>query len=649
MPRYHRMRQPFLHRSTLCLELLEDRQLLSASPVVPQPVPLMQHQSAPPPSDQPAGLTIFPAVGPAISPAIAAVYTPAQMRTAYGLNLLSNKGQGTTVAIVDAYNDPNITSDLSLFSSYFSLPQMNGVGSNPTFQILTPPGQATPPNPPSGSTWALETSLDVEWVHSIAPYANIDLVHTQNSSGDSLYAAEIDGQPYASGVGYAKTLPGVVVVSNSYGNGEFNGETFYDSQFTTPTNTVAFTFSTGDNGAPGSYPAYSPNVVAVGGTSLYTLSARGVYGSESGWSGGGGGVSRYEPTPAYQSSNGVNFGARSTPDISMDANPNTGVLVIDQYDFPGNFIEVGGTSLSAPMWAGLIALGDQSRIAGGGEALSSIGVLDALYGAYNSSSYLTDFHDVTTGNNGFAAGPGYDLVTGIGTPKAQLIVPLLAGAGGGAPTVQLGSGGTGSGQGINAGIWTNNFRVDYALAALSAPAVVADSSATSQSARSDAASVTAPVNLPLTAAAAVLPGGRGFLAPTMLSSGGGGEDVTDSSAPIDTTTNPVPIEPGQPTALAEGLSLPAVPGTPAVGSSIPVTGWLGVTDAPFASHGPLGIDGDPVMPLLPGVAAREDAVANLTGLAGMALVLGGACTGLTPRKAAVLRPSLRVDLGRRKS
>ena len=96
------------------------------------------------------------------------------------------------------------------------------------------------------------------------------------------------------------------VVSNSYGGGEFNGETFYDPAFTTPNNNVAFVFSTGDSGAPGEFPAYSPNVVAVGGTSLETVSIKGTYGKEIGWSGSGGGVSQFEPTPSYQSSNGVN-------------------------------------------------------------------------------------------------------------------------------------------------------------------------------------------------------------------------------------------------------------------------------------------------------------------------------------------------------
>ncbi len=255
--------------------------------------------------------------------------------------------------------------------------------------------------------------------HAIAPYANIDLVTCQDSSGDSLFAAEVDGQPYSSGVVYAASLPGVVVVSNSYGGGEFNGETAYDGQFTTNPK-VAVTFSTGDTGAPGEYPAYSPNVVAVGGTSLTALSTRGTYGSESGWSGSGGGISDYEAVPSYQSSNGVNFGARSIPDVSMDADPNTGVYVRDSYN--GGWLGVGGTSLSAPMWAGVIALGDQAH----GSPLNSSEVLGRLYGAYNSSSYATDFHDVTTGNNGFAAGAGYDLVTGIGSPQVRGIVGALA-------------------------------------------------------------------------------------------------------------------------------------------------------------------------------------------------------------------------------
>jgi len=424
MPRPDRSRSTVRLRPNLSLERLEERQLLST-------VPLAALSALPPmhPDIQPVGI-ISPSTVPVYP---SEFYTPSQVRTAYGVNQIPGEGQGMTVAIVDAYSQPFIQSDVNTFSSLFGLPQMDGVGGDPTLSILVPTGQSIPGLPPAGTNWGLEISLDVEWVHSIAPYANIDLVTCQDSFLTSLYGAEIVGAPYASGVGFAKSLPGVVVVSNSYGAGEFSQETLFDSQFTTPNNNVAFVYSTGDNGAPGGYPAYSPNVLAVGGTSLYTLSIRGRYGSEIGWSlgsdpgqptlGSGGGVSLYEPTPSFQSSNGVNYGARSIPDVSWLADPNTGVLIVDSLDFPGELAVAGGTSLAAPMWAGLIALGDQAR--GGAGALSSTGVLDSVYGAYNSSSYSTDFHDITSGYNGFSAGTGYDLVTGIGTPKAQAIYNLL--------------------------------------------------------------------------------------------------------------------------------------------------------------------------------------------------------------------------------
>jgi len=424
MPRPDRSRPTVRFRPNASLERLEERQLLSAVPIATSSaLPAMQTDIG---------------VLSAVSSAPPAFYTPSQVRTAYGVPNLINgtlPGQGMTVAIVDAYSQPNIQSDVNLFSSFFSLPKMDGVGSDPTLSVLVPTGQSTPGLPPSGTNWGIEISLDVEWVHSIAPYANIDLVTCQDSSGDSLYGAEADGLSYASGVGYAKSLPGVVVVSNSYGGPEFSGETAYDSQFTTSSNNVAFVFSTGDSGAPAEYPAYSPNVVAVGGTSLYTKSIKGQYGSEIGWSGSGGGVSLYEPTPSYQSSNGVNYGMRSVPDVSWLADPNTGVYIVDTLDIGGSGLGVeGGTSLAAPMWAGLIALGDQAR--GIGNSLSSTGVLDSLYGAYNSPSYSTDFHDITSGYNGHSAGTGYDLVTGIGTPKAQAIFNLLGAV---TPAVTTGS------------------------------------------------------------------------------------------------------------------------------------------------------------------------------------------------------------------
>jgi subtilase family serine protease len=435
MSRVDRPRPAVRLRPTLSLERLEERQLLSTAP-------LGNLQALPPvqPDIQSAG-ELGPLGLPSSFPS--AVYNPSQVRTAYGVNQITDEGQGETVAIVDAFSQPNIQSDVNLFSTFFGLPQMDGVGGDPKLSIMVPTGQSTPGLPPAGTNWGVEISLDVEWVHSVAPFANIDLITCQNSSIDSLYGAEIDGQPFASGVDFAKSLPGVVVVSNSYGGGEFSAETLADPQFTTPKNNVAFVFSSGDSGAPADYPSASPNVVSVGGTSLYTRSLLGKYGSEIGWSLGSdpgaansassGGVSQFESTPSFQSNNGVNLGGRATPDVSWLADPNTGVFVIDTLDSPDNFLEVGGTSLAAPMWAGLIALADQAR--GNAGPLSSAGVLDALYGAYNSSSYSTDFHDITVGFNGFNAGTGYDLVTGIGSPIAPAIDNLLGSA---VPAVAVG-------------------------------------------------------------------------------------------------------------------------------------------------------------------------------------------------------------------
>jgi hypothetical protein len=447
MSRRNRTQLSRRSRLSAYLESLECRQMLSATALAPAAHPAI-------PSMQPSALVVQPSAISINHPAVVsanAVYTPLQLRMAYGITSLPNQGQGATIAIVDAYADPDLTSDLALFSTDFGLPQMDGVGSDPTFKISTPTGQPAPTAPTKG-TWDVEESLDVEYAHSIAPLANIDMVEVTNNTGDYLFGASVDGEPYTDGVTYAANLPGVDVVSNSWGGSEFNGETDYDVEFAQPAshNPIAFTFSTGDSAAPGSYPAYSPDVVAVGGTSLYTSSAKGAYGSEAAWSkttvrgvtsGGGGGVSLYESTPTFQSSNGVNYGARATPDVSSDANPNTGVLVIDSYDNATNFLEVGGTSLASPTWAATIALADGASIAGGGTSLSTSSVLNTLYSTYNSANYGTDFHDVTTGNNGFAAGVGYDLATGIGSPKANALVPVLATGGAATPPPAVTPGG----------------------------------------------------------------------------------------------------------------------------------------------------------------------------------------------------------------
>ena len=216
-----------------------------------------------------------------------------------------------------------------------------------------------------------------------------------------------------------RNQPAVSVISMSFGGSEFTSETDIDDYFTTPAGHQGITFlaSTGDT-PTGGYPAMSPNVVGVGGTFL-TVDSNNNYVGESGWSSGGGGISFVENKPAYQQ--GVvtqSSTKRTVPDVAMVADPNSGVAVYDSYDYPGSsWVQVGGTSLACPLWAGVIAIADQGR------ATVSLQTLDGpsatLPMLYNLPA--SDFHDITTGSNGNAAGPGYDLVTGLGSPIVDKI------------------------------------------------------------------------------------------------------------------------------------------------------------------------------------------------------------------------------------
>ena len=327
------------------------------------------------------------------------VYSPAQIRAAYGFNSLSYNGAGQTIAIVDAYSDPTIAADLARFDQQF------GLAAPPKFTIAQQYNGSSAPAANSG--WAMETAFDVEWAHAIAPGANILLVEANSASLSSLLSA----------VNYARQQAGVSVVSMSWGASDFSGEGTYDSYFTTPAGHTGVTFvaSSGDNGAGASWPAISSNVLAVGGTTL-SLNANGTYGGESAWSGSGGGYSAYESEPSFQRSVQTT-GKRSDPDVSYDANPNTGFYVYDS----GGWYAVGGTSAGTPQWSGLIALANQGRAQAGKAALNN-----ALANVYGLAS--TDFHDITTGSNGYAAKAGYDLATGRGSPIANLVVKDLVNA-----------------------------------------------------------------------------------------------------------------------------------------------------------------------------------------------------------------------------
>jgi hypothetical protein len=370
-------------------------------------------------------------------------YTPDQVRTAYGINNLALDGTGQTIAIIDAYDNPAIIASVDAFdqqvgatSAGETLYQQYGPASS-FVTVVNENGQASPlpgvdPTGAGAANWEMEAALDVEWTHAMAPGARIVLVEANSQSLPDLMGS----------VATAADLPGVSVVSMSWGFQEGQAvfaadEAAYNRDLTTPAGHQGVTFvaSTGDYAAADAeYPAMSPNVVAVGGTTL-TLNADNSYNSETGWGyqsesagafiGGGGGASAFQAEPAYQQSV-QSTGYRTTPDVSFVADPSTGVWIADAYNLPGSnpWETVGGTSLSAPAWAGLIALANQGRVAAGEGTLGSpsdpTASPEALYAIPAS-----DYNSVTTGYNGYNASAGYNLVTGLGTPIANLLVPDL--------------------------------------------------------------------------------------------------------------------------------------------------------------------------------------------------------------------------------
>jgi len=350
-------------------------------------------------------------------------FTPAQIETAYGFNQITfnggsvaGNGAGQTIALIETYNDATIDQDLTNFDNAYGL---SNPGSGWSLSVVGENGGA-PPNSNSTGNTTLETALDVEWAHAIAPAANILVVEANSAEDDDLDSAII----------YAKSISSVSVISTSYGREEEPMDTTEDSYFSTPRNHQGVTFvaASGDGGSV-TYPAASSNVVAVGGTSL-TLNANNTYKSETVWnnqygaSGGGTSIDQSEPT--YQM-NVQSTGFRTTPDVAYDADPLTG------FDVYVNGLMtpevVGGTSAGAPQWAALFAIADQGRVLNGlGTLNGKTQTLPMLYDLAGTSLYSQAFNDVTTGSNGqFSAGPGYDEATGLGSPQANVLVQYLAG------------------------------------------------------------------------------------------------------------------------------------------------------------------------------------------------------------------------------
>jgi len=321
---------------------------------------------------------------------LACIYNLAPQSSGCNPNAVTavSNGGSTSIAIVDAYDNPGAAKDLAKFSKQFGLPPAN-------FQVVF----ATGTRPLRDSGWEIEESLDVQWAHAMAPNAKLYLVEAASNSFYDLFTAETVAASIVANDGGG-------VISNSWGGSEFNGETAFDSFFSYPG--VVYFASTGDG--PGViYPSASPYVVAVGGTTLSRNASTGAYIFESAWNSTGGGLSQYEAIPSYQKGVANVVGTqRGVPDVSAEADPDSGVWVRDSGN--GGWYIVGGTSASSPIWAGIVSA-----------AGSNLGSSEAeLTTIYKNRSNKLDFSDVKSG----VCGPwnsnltqvGYDLCTGVGSP-----------------------------------------------------------------------------------------------------------------------------------------------------------------------------------------------------------------------------------------
>jgi subtilase family serine protease len=373
-------------------------------------------------------------------------YSPQAFQNAYGITPLLDKGidgKGRTVVIVDPTTadvppvTDNIFTTLSSYDSYFHLPpaHLAVVG---RFDPRTPPGDANG-----------EEIEDVEVVHALAPAAAIRVV---------LFPVQLQSPSRAA----QSVLSGLAAFKDAAATGDVLSLSLgtEDSAFTAPevqalhavfqraaSRHMTVTVASGDTGATGPcspwlavdrvvketcYPSSDPLVLAVGGTSLKADPNTGAYQSESAWNSegmaSGGGFSALFARPSYQA--GVHgIGAhRGVPDVAADADPMSGLALFTGSSSP-SLVAAQGTSAGAPFWAGIIALADQYA----GRDLGFVN--PAIYAIARRPSYDAAFHDITRGDNtissgvlGYEAGPGWDPVTGWGSPVASVLVPLLAGS-----------------------------------------------------------------------------------------------------------------------------------------------------------------------------------------------------------------------------
>lgn len=370
----------------------------------------------------------------------ASCYGPTQIRAAYGVDQLGNRGldgTGQTIVIVDAFQSPTITQDLATFDQLFGLPA-------PQLNIIAPDG-LTPFNQsnPDQTGWSGEITLDVEYSHAIAPGATIDLVLSKSDQDADILSAQrfvIDhnlGDTLSQSFGEAEQCMAPAIQQQTH--------VLYERAAAERMTVFA---SSADQGAAQptcdgtsffkavSTPASDPLVTGVGGTILDADGITGAYHGEVVWNepnfqvAGGGGFSTLFRAPSFQ--RGLHLPMRGVPDISYNAALEGGVLAVwsSSGQGPDLVFQFGGTSAGSPQWAGLAALADQL----GHHRIGDIN--PRLYALAHGLLYGRLFHDVTVGDNtfhggsitiqGFSATKGWDPASGLGSPKANALVPALA-------------------------------------------------------------------------------------------------------------------------------------------------------------------------------------------------------------------------------
>ena len=372
-------------------------------------------------------------------------YSPAQIRAAYALPTLpasttgltaaqaAQLGAGQTIYLVNAKHDPNIAAELAAFNAKFGLPTCTSrtltasttlplaAASSSSCELVVAYSSAaalTSTAPAYDSGWATEIALDVQWAHATAPLARLVLIEAPDAGVSSLSNA----------VALANKM-GAGVVSMSFGASEGSWTASYDSVF--GATGMSYVAATGDNGAAVSWPSVSTKVLAVGGTTL-SYSGSGAR-SETTWSGTGGGTSAYTALPSYQSGIG-GYARRAVADVAFNADPNSGqyVALLAPGTTATRWVSAGGTSLATPQWAGLVAVTNAVRAAGGKAALGQPNT--AVYQQIGAvpTQYSAAFKDVASGSNGSCttctAKTGYDTPTGWGTPNVSALLTSLSGA-----------------------------------------------------------------------------------------------------------------------------------------------------------------------------------------------------------------------------